>query len=116
MPELGVSYAVRKGSEDEDGLADADGGVEGGTRVGAGQHDHAREDESDQATSEEVDAFSGDVRGILGGDTVLNKEDRSDKNEGAEGFDAEGLLPGLSVHFEGREVIFLDGAFFTDRL
>lgn len=75
MPELGVSYAVREGSEDEYGLADADGRVEGGTAVGARHQDHAREDESDQATSEEVDALSCDMRGILGGDAVLDKED-----------------------------------------
>lgn len=110
MPELGVSYAVLEGSEDEYGLADADGRVEGGTAVGARHQDHAREDESDEATAQEVDAGSANMRGILGGDAILNKEDRADKNEGAEGFDAEGLLPVLSVHFEGGEVILLHGA------
>jgi len=105
MPELGVSYPVLEGSKSEHGLADADGRVEGGTAVGSRKLDHGAEDESDQSTAEEVDPVSVDMRDILGGDVVLNKENRANKNEGAEGFDAEGLLPGVKVYFERGEII-----------
>ena len=50
------------------------------------------------------------MRDILGGSVVLDKENRADKNEGAEGFDAEGLLPGVSVHSEGGEITDLNFA------
>ena len=64
MPELGVSYPVLEGSEDEHGLADADGRVEGRTAVRARELDHGVENESDQSIAEKVDPVSVDMRDI----------------------------------------------------
>ena len=90
----------------EHGLAEADGGVEGSTGVGACDEDHSGERES-------LDSAAEDSESVLSGngdtaDVVLDEEDRSDEDAGDDHLHGHGLFPLVGTGLQVGELGVVD--------